>query len=95
MQAYRMIPCQMCGADDGTVVGAHSNQSKHGKGRGIKASDVYCASLCSLCHHQIDQGFLYTQEIKRDLWDEAHKKTMRTLEALELWPSEINKPELI
>ncbi len=47
MRAYGKIPCQHCGADDGTVVGAHSNWSCHGKGRGIKARDVYCASSIS------------------------------------------------
>ncbi len=45
MLRYRMLPCQNCGANDGTVCGAHSNQSKHGKGKGIKASDQYAASL--------------------------------------------------
>jgi hypothetical protein len=38
MKAYRLICCQHCGRDDGTVCGAHSNWAVHGKGRSIKAS---------------------------------------------------------
>jgi hypothetical protein len=45
LEACREIPCQLCGAQDGTVVAAHSNQAKHGKGRGIKASDEFVAAL--------------------------------------------------
>jgi len=56
MKAYRQIPCQHCGAEDGTVCGAHSNQSADGKGRSIKADDNKCASLCFRCHAALDQG---------------------------------------
>lgn len=62
MAMYRTIPCQNCLANDGTVCGAHSNQSKHGKGRGIKASDKYCASLCSKCHAWLDFGTASREE---------------------------------
>lgn len=74
MEMYRTIPCQICGRIDGTVCGAHSNQQKHGKGRGIKASDIYCASLCSTCHFEIDFG-KQDREFKRNAWDNAHEKT--------------------
>ncbi len=79
MRAYRLLPCQHCGVRDGTVAGAHSNWAEHGKGRGIKASDIYCASLCSVCHHDLDQGNFWTNEQKRAIWQEAHEKTMRAL----------------
>ena len=87
LEACRAIPCQHCGTQDGTVVAAHSNQSRHGKGRGIKASDIYVAALCSVCHHQIDQGFLFSRVEKAVMWDEAHEKTVRLLHDLLLWPA--------
>lgn len=85
MHLYRVIPCQLCGKDDGTVCGAHSNQAKHGHGRGIKASDIYCASLCSKCHYEIDQGKVFPREEKIERWNEAHKRTMKQLK--DIFPS--------
>ena len=79
LEAVRECPCQHCGAQDGTVVAAHSNQLKDGKGKGIKASDAAIAALCYICHHQIDQGFLLNKEERRQIWGEAHRKTMRWL----------------
>lgn len=46
--------CVSCGADDGTIVWAHSNQYLHGKGRGIKAHDIFGAYLCHKCHGWLD-----------------------------------------
>lgn len=74
MKMYRAIPCQYCRIIDGTVCGAHSNQSKHGKGRGIKASDIYCASLCYKCHAMLDSGDK-SKEDKINMWDDAHLMT--------------------
>jgi hypothetical protein len=79
MSFYRTIPCQKCGIDDGTVCGAHSNQEIHGKGKGIKASDEFCASLCNNCHYCIDQGKELSREEKRLVWELAHHKTVKAL----------------
>lgn len=49
----RHSPCQSCGAKDDTIVAAHSNKLKHGKGRGIKAHDIP-AFLCYRCHQIVD-----------------------------------------
>ena len=48
--------CVSCGADDNTIVWAHSNRSKHGKGAGIKAHDLFGAYLCYKCHTSYDAG---------------------------------------
>lgn len=48
--------CTMCGANDGTIVAAHSNLLEHGKGRGIKAHDCFVAYLCHSCHTGYDTG---------------------------------------
>ena len=69
-------PCQICGAQDGTVVAAHSNQQRDGKGMGIKAHDYRIAALCYTCHANIDQGKTLSKQEKFDNWDEAHRRTI-------------------
>lgn len=94
MKAYRAIPCQVCGADDGTVCGAHSNWSAHGKGKSIKADDNRCASMCFTCHSAIDQGSRLSREERITLWTEAHRKTVRLLLARGLWPMNVPVPDI-
>lgn len=93
MQAYRKIPCQACGIDDGTVAGAHSNQAAHGKGRGIKASDDQAASLCHACHHAIDQGRSMSRSERVRVWADARVKTVAELLKRGLWPADVPLPE--
>jgi hypothetical protein len=57
-----------------TVVPAHSNQAKHGKGMGIKASDIYTVPACFGCHFEIDQGSSLTREQKFSAWDAAYAR---------------------
>lgn len=87
LEACREIPCQVCGAEDGTVVAAHSNQgSKHHKGLGMKADDRYVAAMCSACHQELDQGHLLTRSERIKMWDDAHVKTIEELKARGLFP---------
>lgn len=79
LEACRKIECQVCGIDDGTVCAAHSNQQKHGKGTGIKASDAMVASMCHRCHHNIDNGKEFSKEERIDIWNAAYMRTMRKL----------------
>ncbi len=51
-------PCMNCGAEDGTVVAAHSNCGGDGKGMGIKADDFAVAFLCYDCHDRYDRGVM-------------------------------------
>jgi hypothetical protein len=55
-----------------TVVPAHSNQSRHGKGMGIKADHKYTVPACQACHAYIDQGPAPRQK-KFNLWDYAYE----------------------
>jgi hypothetical protein len=55
-QSAKHESCVACGADDGTIVWAHSNEQAHGKGMGIKAHDLFGAYLCNRCHTQYDQA---------------------------------------
>jgi len=79
LEAIRNLPCQHCGREDGTVVAAHSNQLRDGKGRGIKSSDAAIAALCYTCHMMIDQGHKLNKQEKFYIWDTAHINTIRFL----------------
>jgi hypothetical protein len=76
LDAARELPCQHCGVSDGTVVAAHSNQLRDGKGRGLKAHDYRIASLCFTCHAELDQGSKMSKQERVEMWEEAHRKTM-------------------
>lgn len=69
--------CTMCGKpNDGTIVSAHSNQLRDGKGKSIKAHDYRIAFLCYECHYEIDQGNKMSKQEKRERWEEAHRATI-------------------
>jgi hypothetical protein len=76
LDAARELPCQHCGVSDGTVVAAHSNQLRDGKGRGLKAHDYRIAALCFTCHAELDQGSKMTKQERIEMWEEAHRKTI-------------------
>lgn len=77
LQAARDQVCQGCGVQDGTVVAAHSNQLRDGRGHAFKSADYRVAYLCIRCHDLFDgrSGNLARQE-KIDIWEEAHRKTI-------------------
>lgn len=76
LEACRELPCQVCGAEDGTVVAAHANYLSLGKGRSLKAADWAVASLCHRCHHEIDQGASLSKLERAQTWDMAHIRTL-------------------
>ena len=53
LAAIRKLPCVVCGSSP--VDAAHSNQSAHNKGLGIKASDEFTIPLCRNHHVEYDQ----------------------------------------
>jgi len=53
-QSAKHESCVSCGANDGTIVWAHSNSQRHGKGMGIKAHDLFGCYLCFKCHSDYD-----------------------------------------
>jgi hypothetical protein len=52
----------------------HSNQAIHGKGKSIKAHDVYTVPGCRSCHDELDQGMRYTRVEKFAIWDAAYAR---------------------
>ena len=79
LEAVRDAPCQYCGTQDGTVVAAHSNSLSDGKGRGLKAHDYKIAALCFRCHAELDQGTRLSKLERREMWLDAHVKTIAWL----------------
>lgn len=76
LEVVRDSCCQHCGTRDGTIVAAHSNQQRDGKGTGIKAHDYRIAALCFKCHYNLDQGNALTKQERKEMWEEAHRKTV-------------------
>ena len=94
MEAYREIACQHCGRDDGTIVGAHSNSHRDGKGRGLKADDSSCASLCHVCHAATDTSSHLSRMDRETLHTNARIKTVRELVRRGLWPMDVAIPDI-
>ena len=69
----RKLPCVRCGNPDSQA--AHSNSSKHGKGRGIKANDAFTVPLCHVCHSDFDQYKLGNREQSETLFEKWLVKT--------------------
>ncbi|WP_394660962.1 hypothetical protein [uncultured Acinetobacter sp.] len=77
LAAIRKLPCVRCGRPDSQA--AHSNSSKHGKGRGIKSSDAFTVPLCAICHAAFDQFRLGTRRESEVMFEQWLKKTERML----------------
>jgi hypothetical protein len=92
LDAIRALSCQHCGRPPRSEA-SHSNQSQHGKGRGIRASDVYCAALCPSCHVEVDSGKNLSREQRLSIWTAAWIKTVKSLVRLGAWPQNIKIPD--
>ena len=77
LAAVRKLPCVKCGNPNSQA--AHSNSAKHGKGRGIKASDLFTIPLCFSCHHQFDTFQLGSRAESETMFDQWLIKTNRML----------------
>lgn len=73
----RKLPCVRCGNPNSQA--AHSNSAKHGKGRGIKASDAFVIPLCAICHAAFDRFELGTRTESEAMFDQWLIKTNRML----------------
>lgn len=85
-ESARYESCVNCGSE-GAVVWAHSNQLEHGKGKSVKAHDIFGAYLCFLCHGWLDQGsgmdptgvWTGTREDKKEFFRRAMDKSLLRL----------------
>ena len=64
----RKLPCVRCGSPNSQA--AHSNSSRDGKGRGIKADDSKTVCLCHSCHHQFDTFQLGSRAESEAMFDQ-------------------------
>jgi hypothetical protein len=70
---YLRVNSVCIGSVGGTVVPAHSNQSRHGKGMGIKARHEFTVPGCMTCHAWIDYGSA-ERDVKFGVWDRAYER---------------------
>ncbi len=77
LNEIRALPCVRCGQSPSQA--AHSNSSKHGKGRSIKASDEFTVPLCAICHAAFDQFKLDTRQESEAMFERWLEKTERML----------------
>lgn len=77
LNEIRKLPCVRCGQSPSQA--AHSNSSKHGKGRGIKASDEFAVPLCYSCHSAFDKFELGNRQESEAMFEQWLKKTERML----------------
>ena len=73
----RKLPCVRCGNPNSQA--AHSNSSKHGKGRGIKSSDQFTIPLCFKCHAAFDRFELGSREESEAMFEKWLVRVDRTL----------------
>ena len=77
LAAIRKLPCVRCGNPNSQA--AHSNSAKHGKGRGIKASDAFVIPLCATCHAAFDRFELGNRAESEAMFDQWLARVERML----------------
>lgn len=77
LAAIRKLPCVRCGNPNSQA--AHSNSSRDGKGRGIKADDSKTIPLCHSCHHQFDTFQLGNRTESEAMFDQWLVRVNRML----------------
>lgn len=68
--------CQICSAQDGTIVSCHANQQVFGKGTGVKSSDAASWHGCHSCHAEIDNGTKYDRATRVKIENHAISMTI-------------------
>lgn len=77
LEAIRKLPCIRCGNPHSQA--AHSNSSRDGKGRGIKADDSKTIPLCFKCHAAFDRFELGNRVESEAMFDQWLVKVNRML----------------
>ena len=77
LEAIRKLPCIRCGNPHSQA--AHSNSSRDGKGRGIKASDAFVIPLCANCHAAFDRFELGNRAESEAMFDQWLVRVNRML----------------
>ncbi len=78
--AVASLPCKFPGCPGcPDVQVSHSNQSRDGKGMGLKAYPWRVAAIGRKHHVEIDSGKNLTGDERVELWESAHRATMGAL----------------
>ena len=97
-EAYRRavaaLPCAIC-LTPGFSQAAHANT---GKGMGMKACDLTLFPACADrpgwrgCHSRLDQGALFSKDVRRALEPVWAADTQRKIKAAGQWPANLPDP---
>ena len=79
-----------CWGGNETTVSAHSNQTRDGKGKGIKAHDWAIAFACGGCHFFLDQSTA-SREMKLSYFIPGLRLTRLRIIAMGKWPEEAER----
>ena len=77
LAAIIRLPCIRCGNPNSQA--AHSNSSRDGKGRGIKADDSKTIPLCFKCHAAFDRFELGNRAESEAMFDQWLVRVNRML----------------
>lgn len=77
--AVAELPCQYPGCGKHGVQVSHSNQSRDGKGMGLKSFPYRVAAICPEHHIEIDSGRRLSRAERIEAWEEAHRSTIGEL----------------
>jgi len=74
-------PCQLqvpnvCNRDDATSVWAHSNLSRHGRGKDHKSHDCFGVIACGACHYWLDFSAFATRAEKEEAFERGRDRTL-------------------
>jgi len=76
LDGARGAPCMHCTIEDGTIVAAHSNQYRDGRGMHLRSHDFRVAYLCGVCHDHVDKEGRVTKAERTEVWEAAHRATI-------------------
>ena len=89
-KTFRDTPCESCGINDGTVVGAHFNFE--GGGMGYRAPGVV-AGLCQVCHNLADGRTNAPYEERIKIWLRVLAGVLRNRARIKMSPIETGKSD--
>ena len=79
-KSFKDQPCLACGAEDGTVIGAHMRWNEF-SGMGRKPSDDLIAALCASCHADQESQpgpEWWCQNVLKEMLREKYQKWKRS-----------------
>jgi hypothetical protein len=72
----------ICRSDSSTVVAAHGNSARFGKGGAMKAHDCYSVWACARCHNWLDTSMTATRAQREAAFEQAFRRQVIAWKAI-------------